>query len=90
MHGEASSLQRCLNIHPIIHDVGDELGVGKRLIRPAHDAETYVLITAFHEGRNDGVKWTLARGKNIGTGGIEREQSSAVLQNKTHAADGDA
>ena len=64
--GEARRFQRRLNVHPVIDDIGDELRVRQRLVRPAHDAEADMLIAAFHESRNDGVERPLAAGEHVG------------------------
>src|SRR5690242_3465830 len=58
-HCEARILQCLLDVHPVIHQVGDKLGVGHRLIGAPHDTEANVLIPIFHECRNDGMKRTL-------------------------------
>ena len=87
---EACIFQRGLNIHAVVHHVGDELRMGQRLVRAAHDSESDVLLAAFHERGNDSVKRTLAWSQSIRARRIEREQSASVLQCKPHAADGNA
>src|SRR5258708_40321108 len=88
--GEAWGFERGLNIHPVIDNVRYELGVSQRLIGAAHNAETDVLRTALHQGRNDGVKRPLSARENVRVSRIEREPSTAVLQNKAHALDRNA
>src|ERR1700727_1756694 len=62
--------------------------MGKRLIQPAHNAEANVLVTMLHKGRNDGMKGTLSSRKRVRRRGIERKQSAAVLQRKSHPQHG--
>src|SRR5579863_1707034 len=60
--GEASDFHGGLQVHSVVDDVGDELGVGERLVGAAHDAESDVVVAVFHEGGNDGVEWAFMRG----------------------------
>src|SRR5437762_5580834 len=53
-HGKPGSLECSLKIHAIIHEVGNKLGMGKRLVGAAHDSEADAQLSSFHEGRNDG------------------------------------
>ena len=59
--GETGLLQRLLDVHVVVGNVGDELRVSQRLVGSAHDAETDVLIPTFHESWNDCVIGALAR-----------------------------
>ena len=63
--GESRSLQRRLQIHPVIDDVRNKLRVRQRLIESAHDAEPGVHIALFHERRNNRVQGTLAAREHI-------------------------
>ena len=65
--GEARRLERRLNVHAVIHHVGDKLRVRLRLVQAAHDAEADVDVVLLHEGRNDGVERALARRERIRT-----------------------
>src|SRR5215472_11394033 len=87
-HGEAGGFHRRLQVHPIINNVRNELGVSERLVGSAHDPESDVVVTMLHEGWNDGMKGTLAGGERIGFGGVKHEQGSAVLQGESHAVHG--
>src|SRR5580704_3725186 len=59
---ESRGVQRGLDVHPIVDEIGDELGVSQWLVRAAHDAEPDVNVSAFHERRNNSVERALARG----------------------------
>ena len=48
---EPARLERLLNVHPVVDDVGDELSVGLRLVEAAHDAEADARVAALHEAR---------------------------------------
>ena len=56
------------------------------LVGSAHDAESNVLIAFLHEGGNDGMEWAFPWSEDIGRSGIEREQRTAILQDKPHSA----
>src|SRR5450631_4853677 len=77
--GKTRFFHRSLNVHVVVDDVGNELGVSQRLIQSAHDAEADVLVTSLHEGGNDGMEWPLAAGKRIGRRWVKREKASAIL-----------
>ena len=77
---KSGRLQGRLYILVEIHDMGDELRVRKRLICASHDAESDVLIAAFHECGNNGVKWTLAGREHVGRIGIEKKQRAAIFR----------
>src|SRR5258706_2807836 len=62
----------------------------QRLIRAAHDAESDMQVAALHEGRDDGVKRPLAAGENVGMVRLQREPRATVLQQESHAIDGDS
>ncbi len=64
--GEASGLERLLNAHAVIDDVGDELRVRLRLVPAAHDAEADAHIALLHEAGDDGVQRTLVPGQHVG------------------------
>src|SRR5580704_16772313 len=80
---EARSLERFLNIHSEIHDVGNELCVRLCLIEAAHDSERNPFLSVCHETRNDRMQGTLVPGELIGGMGVKAEKSSAILQGKT-------
>ena len=71
--GEARRFEGHLNIHPVVHDVGNELRVRLRLVQAAHDSEAHVHVALFHEGRDDGVEGPLARRQRVGMAGRHRE-----------------
>src|SRR5580700_11086185 len=51
--GEAGGLERFLNVHTVIHHVGNKLRVRYRLVRSSHDAEPDVQVPTLHERRNN-------------------------------------
>ena len=71
--GKPGSRERFLDIHLVIDEIGNELCMGERLIMAAHDAKAYVLVSFFHECRNNGVIWPLAACENVGMSGVEHE-----------------
>ena len=83
--GEARRLQRGLDVHSPVHHVGDELGVGLRLVEPSHDAEADMDVALLQEPGDDGVKRPLARGQRVGTLRVEIEQPAAIVQMKAAA-----
>src|SRR5215469_16774930 len=89
-NGETRILKSGLDVHAIVDEIRNKLSVSEWLVCSAHDAETNVLVSLFHERRNDCVEGALARGEHVGGGRIEREKRAAILQDKPHAADGDA
>ena len=89
-HREASGLHSGLKIHAVIDYVGNELGVRQRLVGASHDAKPDVVIATLHERRNNGVEWTLVSGERVRFGGIQQEECSAILQEKSHASYGNA
>src|SRR5712692_988309 len=60
MLAEPRVFERRLDVHFEVHDVGDKLRMGLRLIPPTHDAEGDAHIALLHHGRDDGVEWPLA------------------------------
>src|SRR5205085_4668371 len=66
--------------------VRHELSMRQRLVRASHDAESNMLITLFHKGRNNRVERTFAGSHEVGTLWVQGEECSSVLQNETHAA----
>src|SRR5208282_2030568 len=76
--GKTRFFHRSLNVHVVVDDIGNELRMSQRLIQPAHDAETDVLVTSLHEAGNDGMKRALAADKGIARGGVKREKASAI------------
>ena len=63
---KARCLERGLNVHFEIDDIGDELRVGLRLIPAAHDSEGDAHIAVLGESRNDGMEWTFMAAQSIG------------------------
>ena len=80
LFGEASRFHGGLNVHVEVDEIGHELGMRLRLVPATHDAEGNSRIALFHKGRNDGVHRPFAALEKIGARGIEREQTTAVLQ----------
>src|SRR5260370_9086020 len=72
-------LERSLQVHAVIHKIGDKLGMSERLVGAAHDSEADVQLSSLHEGGNDGIKGPLAWRQSIRVLCIEREQSPAIL-----------
>src|ERR1700683_2541606 len=83
---EASGLHSGLKIHAVIDYVGNELGVRQRLVGASHDAKPDVVIATLHERRNNGVEWTLVSGERVRFGGIQQEECSAIVQEKSDAS----
>src|SRR4029077_7272837 len=52
--------ERSLNIHSVIHHVGNELRVRLRLVEAAHDAKSDMYRSLLHKRRNDRMKRPLA------------------------------
>src|SRR6266478_7240651 len=88
--GESGRFDRGLDIHAVVHKVGDKLRVGQRLVWTTHDAKADVQVALLHKSWNDRVKWPLARLQRVGMAGIEHEQRSPVLQREAHSADHNA
>src|SRR5712692_5596211 len=86
-NSKAGRLERSLQVHAVIHEVGDKLGMGKWLVGAAHDSEADVQLSSLHEGGNDGMEGALAWRQCIGVLCIEREQSSSILQCEAHTLD---
>ena len=85
LFGEAWRLHGGLNIHIEVDDIGHELGMRLRLVPAAHDAKGDPRVALFHKGRNEGMHRPLAAFNEIGTGGVERERTTAVLQRETRS-----
>src|SRR5258705_470319 len=83
---EPRRLERLLNVHAVIDDVGDELGVGLCLIPGAHDAEADTKVALLHEPRDDRVQRTLARCQHVRVVFVEREERAAILQREAGAS----
>ena len=73
-------LERLLNVHFVVHDVGNELSLGHGLVRSAHDAESDVDGTPLHESRNNRMKGPLMGSKNARAPGFQRESGRAILE----------
>src|SRR4029077_11877060 len=82
LHGETRLGEWSLNVHAVIHDIRNKLGVRQRLVGSAHDTESDMRISLLHESGNNGVKRPLARRPRIGMAGIEQKQSATVVQHK--------
>src|SRR6266852_3320106 len=50
---EPGGLERRLDVHLEVHDVGDKLRVRLRLVPAAHDAEGDAYVALLHERRDD-------------------------------------
>jgi len=87
---EARGFEGGLDIHFVIGEIGDELGVSLRLIPATHDAEGYADVSSLSEGRNDGVAGTFVSGKGVGRIGIEGEERATIVQNETGIGSDDA
>src|SRR3954454_18118544 len=90
MHSKSRSLQRLLNVHAVIGNVGNELRMRQRLVCAAHNSKTDVLISAFHKGRDDGVERAFVWREYIWRIGIQRKQRTTILQHESHAFHRDA
>jgi hypothetical protein len=60
--GETGLFKCSLDVHAKIHDVGNKLRVGLRLIPAAHNAKADVNVALLHEGGDDGMERTAQRG----------------------------
>ena len=78
--GEAGLFERSLDVHAVVHDIGDELCVGLCLVPAAHNAEADVDVAFLHEGRDNGVQGTLVSGERIRQAGSELESGAAVMK----------
>ena len=87
--GKSWRFQGRLQVHAVVGDVGDELGVGERLIRAAHDAEADVQIVLLHKTGNDRMERPFAGRQGVGLRLVEAETAAAVVEMETHAIDGD-
>src|SRR6266576_5276379 len=88
--GKAWSRKCRLDVPAVIHDVGNELCMRKRLIRSAQNAGSYMLVAALHERRNNGVKRTFTRRERIWRLWVEHEEPSSILKQKAHPGYRDA
>src|SRR5262245_41345537 len=82
---ETACLESFLNGEAIIRNAGDELGMSLRLIEAAHDSKADANAILFHERRNDGVQWPLARSQRVRVICFHREKSSPVVQHEACA-----
>src|SRR5258708_1465739 len=87
---EPRRLQRLLQIHAEVHDVGHELGMSQRLVCAAHDSESNMFVAAFHKGGNDGMKRALSARKHIGMIALKREAPAAIVEDETLTLNSDA
>ena len=83
--GEPRRFERHLHVHVEIDDVGDELGVGLRLVPSAHNAEPDGDVAFAHEGGNDGVQRPLVAGERIGFARLEIEALAAIVEREADA-----
>ncbi len=81
---------RFLNIHSVIDDVGNELGVSLGLIESAHNAEGDASVAVGEEAGNDGMEGALAAGEGVGGSGIENEKAATILKDEASAVGDDA
>src|SRR5215469_15882528 len=64
-HRESRRRKCSLDIHAVVHQVGNELSMRQRLIGTSHDAEANVLITLLHKCRNDRVVRAFVSGEYV-------------------------
>jgi hypothetical protein len=83
--GEARLLERSLDVHSVVNNVGDKLRVRLSLVPASHDAEADVHIALLHEGRNDGVKRALVSFKRVGQARRELKAGAAILEREAES-----
>src|SRR5215216_6293454 len=71
--GKAGCFEGGLQVHFVIHEVGNELRVRLRLVPATHDAKRDSDVAIGHERGDNSMQRTLASGENIGAGGVEAE-----------------
>ena len=77
----ARPVDRGLQVHAVIDDVGDDMRVAHRLIGAAHDPERHVDAAVAHrQRRNDGVQRPLRRADAVRMTGREIEARAAMMQ----------
>jgi len=74
-------VDRCLNSHPVVDNIGQDLDLTEGLKLAAGDAERHHCFSLLcNHGGNDRVQWPLAPGNRIGMVGLEHEAASAVVE----------
>ena len=74
-------VDRRLNSHPVVDDIGQHLDLTEGLKLAAGDAERHHCFSLLRDhGGNDRVQRPLAPGNRIGMAGLEHEAASAVVE----------
>ena len=88
---EARTLDRLLDVHPVVEEVREHLDVEHRLAVAAHRREAqHRAVVARREGRHQCVEGSLAGREERRMTGLEAEVPAAVLQHDARARRHDA
>src|SRR5207247_1328973 len=82
---EPAGLERLLDVQTVVDDVRDELGMGLRLIEPAHDAEPDPDVAFLQERGNDRVQRPLPRSDGVRMVLVQRKKPAPVVQGEAAA-----
>src|ERR1700730_16585359 len=82
---ESPRLERLLDVHAEIDDVGHELRVRLRLVPAALDAEADISFALLQEAGNDVVQRSLAPFQRVGQAGFQGEEGPAVVQHESRS-----
>src|ERR1700683_231767 len=77
--GEPCGFQSCLDVHPEVDNIRNELCLRLRLVPTAQNVESDPLVVSRHKARNDGVQGPPVTGKSVGRLGVGAEKRSAIL-----------
>src|SRR5262249_25777818 len=80
---ETRRIDRSLNVHLEIDEVGDELGLRLRLVHSTDNAEADMQIALFEEGRHQRMKRPGSGPQRVWLRGSEKKSTAAIVKMKT-------
>src|SRR6185295_18037648 len=87
---ESRGIERLLDIHPEIDNVGDELSVRLGLVPAADDAEADVHVALLHERRNNRMERPHSGFQGVGPGRVQGIATGPIVQMKASSFNYDA